>query len=1146
MQKAAFLFLFEQLLERSNSLSLSLSLFLILLSTPIVSGAQNLNDRKVNLHITNVSIKEVFAEIQKQSNIKFVYGEDVNKYSQVKVNLDGDNISVQRALTETLKNTNLRFTQRGEHIMIDEKPTSKNESSQQRGAPGHVKGRIVETGTNEPLIGATVRLLNVDKGTMTDLDGYYSLDNIPSGKYTMEVAYMGYETKQVTVNIPANRTLTHDVTLTVDSKLLDEVVVTGIRRERGSVPHATVSQVAQEIKELTVVASGISSEQISRSADRNAAQAVQRVSGVSIVDDKFVVVRGLNQRYNLTYLNDNVAPATEVYSRSFALDLIPSRVIDKIIVMKSSSPDNQADATGGVVKVFTKEAQAVKHLDIDVQGAMRTGSTFKKMLSHKGGKWDWLGFDDGMRKLPSVVPGFGSTDVAKIPQAEYVRGFSPVLWHQQRSAMPNAQMTINYYDVFKIGDQHISTLTSFNYKHEEEVSDIYRQQGIGKFIAGSEADDKISWDIQGKQTSQLNLLQNFTLRVSDNHRFQFKNFLLQTGTSSNTERVSYNHGRWYMWQKYGKSSQLKRNLDVILSYRQRFLYAGNVSGNHAFGEDKRHQLKWNAGYSYTLQSVPDQRVVRYASPYNSAYGNKDLQYTAVVRQGNLDIKSVLFGSISRTWMRNTDDLYNFSADYKFKPAPWVSLGVGTFQQFKRRHFYRRVYTVNEGDLTGTADDYNTQPGYAGFINPDLIQFNRNNVTEVWSEKYLREDRTGLKVYDRTQGSDAYVGTEQNNAGYASFSLTPWDGKLEVHGGVRAEYNKQAIGAAIPSHSIGAYSAGRGINVPIYTEYGKLDWFPSLSLNVKPNDLFILRGGFSRTINRPEFRETSPFEEMDYEGNQIIMGNPALRPSLSSNWDARVEFYPRNNEKGESVSIGIFHKSITNPIERINSSRRRMELGGISTRISFNNAEKATIKGVEIEATKSLDFIPVVPFKQLSVGLNLSFIQSRVTQDSVQIYGGHHVSIDRRLQGQAPFLMNTGLYYDNPGSGTKASLIYNMVGERIYAAAIGYEEVPNIFGFTGGLFRGSLIELPRHMLDFSITQRIGKGLQAKLAVQNLLNKPVEMAEDYNFTNKYEPYRDMQPEEYTSEDPKEQWREEGDNIASRFHPGRYFSLSVSYSF
>lgn len=1050
------------------------------------------------------------------------------------------NSNIEEALQKSLAGTNLVYKKINDSYTIV--PKAQPQPARQSSGVGAIKGRIVESGTYEPLVGVTVQIKALKKGVISDFDGYYRLENIPAGTHTLEVSYMGYETKTLKVDISPRSTLSHDFVLAVDDNVLEEVIVTGIRKQRRSVPHASQSQLTSEIKSMQVVASGISSEQISKSADRNAAQAVQRVSGVSVVDDRFVVLRGLNPRYNLTYLNNNIAPATEVYSRSFALDLIPSRVIDKIIVMKSSSPENQADATGGVIKVFTKEAQAVRHLDVDVQVAMKTGSTFQKMLSHQGGKWDWLGFDDGTRGLPSVVPGFGSTDIAKISQAKYVEGFTPILWHSQRSALPNAQITVNYYDAFKIGGFYLYSLTSANYKHEESVTNRFRQQGIGEYTSDDTA-DKLSWDLQGSQTSQFNLLQNFTLKLGNQHDIQLKNFLLQSGVSNNTERTSIRHNAWYHFQKNGSANPFSQNLDAILSYRERFLYAGNLSGNHSFGTEGKHQLKWNLGYNFTRQSVPDQRVVRYTSPYNIAIGDRDLQYTAVIRQGG-DQKRVLFGSISRTWLQNTDDLYNLSADYKVKLAPWASLGVGTFQQYKRREFYRRVYTVNEGDLTGSADDYTTRPGYSGFINPHLIQFNRNDIAEVWSNKYLRDDKTGLKVYDRTQGSDTYKGTEQNNAGYLSGTLTPWEGLVELHGGVRIEYNKQAIGAAFPANSTLEFSGtGHHINRPIYTEYAKLDWFPSVSISIKPLPNLILRGGYSQTINRPEFRETSPFEEIDYEGDQVVRGNPMLRPSFSKNIDARIEYYFGGEEqRGESISIGVFHKQLTNPIERMNYSHRT---GGL-TYITFSNAEKATIRGIEVELNKKLDFIPIVPFKQLSAGVNLSYINSRVTQDSVRLFNSHIVKIDRRLQGQAPFILNAVLYYDNPGIGTKAGLTYNLVGERIYAATPGYDEPAAVFGFKGGAYRGSIIELPRHQLDFSITQRIGKGWQAKLAVQNILNKPIEMAEDFNFTYKYEPYQDLTKEQFVGEDPKEWWREKGDNISSRYHPGRYFSLSLSYSF
>jgi len=135
----------------------------------------------------------------------------------------------------------------------------------------------------------------------------------------MEVSYVGFKTENTEVTVKNGETNNYDVKMS-GSLVLNEVEVKGVRRTRSAVPHTTEKLLTSEIKGLTVVASGISSEQISRSADRNAAQAVQRVSGVSIVDDKFVIVRGLNPRYNLTILNDNVAPSTETNSRAFALD----------------------------------------------------------------------------------------------------------------------------------------------------------------------------------------------------------------------------------------------------------------------------------------------------------------------------------------------------------------------------------------------------------------------------------------------------------------------------------------------------------------------------------------------------------------------------------------------------------------------------------------------------------------------------------------------------------------------------------------------------------------------------------------------------------------------------------------------------------
>lgn len=1139
----------------------SQALLVLIAGMLLVAGAATASAQTVSKKYQVETLASRIQQLSKDYDVNIGYRAEQCNFEVSAMQLV--NARIDEALEKSLRGTSFGYKKGSNGYIV-----AKNETpvtQQPKSANGHLKGRIVEMGSSEPLPGATIRINGTDKGAMSDLDGYYTINNLPAGDYTAEVTYIGYETQQLTIHIQPNRTVTRDIVLTMDSKQLTEVVVTGIRRERGSVPHTTLSQISQEIKGLSVVASGISSEQISKSADRNAAQAVARVSGVSIVDNKFVVVRGLNQRYNLTYLNDNVAPATEVYDRSFALDLIPSRVIDKIIVLKSSAPEYQADATGGIVKVYTKEAQLVKHFDIDVQLGYRSGSTFKDMLTHRGGKWDLLGFDNTMRRLPAALPTYGSTARANLTQKEYVEALSPVLWHNKAAAKPNMQVTANYYDAFKLGGYYLSSLTSFSYKHDEEVRNIYQQQGyvvyseLAGYPVGDESNDKVSHNLQGIQTSQMNLLQNFTFNLDENNRISFKNFLLQSGTSSNTQRVSAGTHDYFYKQHFDQGNGTPliymigyQTLNDVLNYRQRFLYAGNLGGDHSFGGEK-HKLKYNFGYSYTNQETPDQRTIRYDSPLYIKKGKEHLldgtMWAATVRHPqpwsyDSDVTSILFGSISRIWMQNTDDLYNFSADYKFKPIKQLGLAVGTFQQFKRRNFYRRVYTINEGDLTGTKEDYWQPVGTKSWVDPEVVRFNRAEIHKVWSSEYLRDDMSGLKVYDRTAGSDAYVGTEQNNAGYVSFQFTPWSGKLEIHGGVRAEYNRQRIGAAVPPD---IWHNPTGINIPIMVDYGKLDWFPSLNVSVKPSEAFVFRGGYAKTINRPEFRETSPFEEINYENGIMVYGNPGLRPSLAHNYDLRLEFYPRVKEKtGENISLGAFHKTLDSPIERLNRSSRYYNYYA-SNSLSYENAEKATITGLELEINKKLDFIPVAFFNKLSVSGNVSLIKSRVTKDSIHVGGATYIDVDRRLQGQAPYLVNAGLYYDNPGSGTKAGLVYNVVGERIYAAALGYTKPSDqTQHIRGSGIRGSLIELPRHTLDLSITQRIGKGLQAKVAIQNLLNKPVEIVEDFNFTYKYEPFRGLKHKEYTSEDPKERFREEGDNISSRYNPGVYVSASVSYSF
>ena len=1032
--------------------------------------------------------------------------------------LNASNLTVEQALERTLSGTAFTWKKTAETsyaVLKKETPSAKP----QRSGSGTLKGRIVESETSEPIPGAAIRLSD-KQYAVSDMSGYYTFPKVAGGKYTLEVSYVGFKPEKTEITVRAGEN-TYDIKLS-GSTTLGEVQVRGIQRVRGSVPHTTEKLLVAEIKGLSVLASGISSEQISKTTDRNAAEVAQRIAGVTTVDDKFVIVRGLNQRYNLTYLNDNVAPSTETNSRAFAMDLIPSRIIDKIMVYKSPSPENQGDATGGVVKIYTKDAKNVKHFDIEFQAGIRPGTSFNdNFLTYKGGKTDFLGFDDGTRALPSSVPGYGSLVRAQLSPSEYAKTFNPTLYYGKKTALPNMQFTTNYYNAFKVFGKLISSLTSFSYKNEAQKSDVYRQQGLESIYVPLE---KTSTEDRNTATVQMNLLQNFTLNLNENNRIFFKNFLLQQGIDGTTVRIS---------RPTFDTNMFSKDKDIILSYNQRFLYAGNLGGTHYFNEGK-HNLNWNAGYNYSRQETPDQRVIRLTGTTEaSAIGDYNLQWQARGFNGygpDENPVPLALGIISRIWSRSSEGIYNFSLDYTYNPAPWVSVKTGTFNQWKERQLDRRIYTVHEGYVDDPDVSYGLAPGPDRYTDPELTRFHEQDLPNVWSETYLRNDLSGLRVQDRTSGSDTYRGTEQNNSGYLMLNLTPFHSKLEISGGLRFEFNRQKIAAAIPP-VYGGY--GYGINEPVLIDNSARSWLPSLNVSWRPSDNFVVRGAYGKTVNRTEFREVSPFQEMDFENNTILSGNPDLKSATAANYDTRVEFYPRGN-KGDAISAGIFYKEITDPIERINTTNR---VESQFPQISYRNASSATIKGVEIELRKSLDFISGTLFRNLSVIGNVSFIKS-VTKDTTNIYNQNYTAAGRPLQGQAPYIINTGVYYDNAGSGTKLSLVYNVSGMSIYATGRGY--VYN--GYTqSAQYQGSLLELPRHLLDFSFTQRIYKSVQLKLGIQNILNQSVQIAEDYNFTNKYEPLK-TNPNVINKFLKPEQT---GDNISSRYNPGRYFTLTLSYS-
>jgi TonB-dependent receptor len=1142
-----------------------LLIWALLAGFPVRSKAQDVKTTRVTISVHGKTLKEVFRELEQKTGLSINFQDSVVDASR-KVDIDAGNEPLAAVLTRLLAGTHADFIQQGNMIILvpRKEPDQKKEP-----AVATLKGRIVDFETDQPMPGATVGILETGRSVLSDNKGYYEFTRLPEGTYTLVVSYTGYDKNVLPgIRVTSGHPTAFDVKMAA-GKSLDQVVVQGGAHRIKTVTHSTDKELIAEIRSATGSVSGISNEQISKSADRNAAEVVKKIAGVSVVDERFIIVRGMNERYNLTYLNGNVAPSTELYDKAFAYDLLPSPVIDKILVYKSPVADMVADYGGAAIKVFTKNAMPVKHLDIGAQVAHRPGSTMTNINSYSGGKYDFLGFDDGTRKLPWFAPSYfqSNKQVSGIDQQTMVKAFSPVLDYGTAHSLPDMQFFVNYYDNFKIG-RHIRLydLTSVTYTHETRFFGVYEQTGntyaypfvdqAGSSLIGQ--NNQITNSQQTTEIGKVNVLENLTLKWNKHNSISLKNFFINEGRVLTTVNSSHDNELPVIDSTYHTNYPQHT---INLSFQQRLLYFGNLTGEHTFGTGDRQELAWNLGYTFSQQNVPDQRNSSFYSgqyPYAIAGEPSALGYVAAgtntgsVGDGDL-------GMISRTFIKLNDNVNNGSLDYTFHARPDLSLKAGTYQLFKTREVGRRIFLVNRGGLQ--PGEFLQPPGSEsigqgwaegyGNSNPNLIFFRQQYLNTIWNPANFPNDGSGLAIYDATTVSDSYVGSEQNNAGYLMGDWNPVGKALTLNAGLRVEYDCEKIA--------GGTDNGAGANIdPIKASHSKTSFLPSVNITYRPGSLFVIRSGYGRTVNRPELRELTPYNDFDYQTSETIIGNPSLVSATIDNYDLRAEFYPRSSRQNELFNAGIFYKTLRNPIERMRSATDASSGPGNFTIIGFDNAISAKIYGVEAEVRKNLSFIPGKLFHDLSIFANAAFIKS-TTVDPTQDQNGNirdtGVNVPGRpLQGQSPYVINAGLFYENPSWGTRIGASFNVSGPRIYAKSVANshskEQVSNSGDssvFDG--IRPDLLELPRKLLDLSLSQRIVSSLVLKVSMQNLLKAPFRIVEDHNYNQRYDK---EYPVPVTSSSNGRltpgvtYYYYQGDNIYNKYNPGQYFLCQLTYAF
>ena len=908
-----------------------------------------------------------------------------------------------------------------------------------------IKGKVTDSTTGEPLIGATVQIDGTTKAAATDIDGLFAFSGLDeNANYTLTIKYISYKTKKIDGVRAETQPQVIEIKLTPDEQTLNEITVTGVARKN------TEIAVIQMTKSSPVIVSNVSAQEITKTQDTNAGEVIRRVPGVSLIDDKFVMVRGLSQRYNNVWINGGAVPSSEADSRAFSFDLIPSSQIDNMQIVKTPSPEYPADYTGGFITITTKDIPAENTAELSVGGNWNDITSFSDFKYAKGSGTDFLGFDSGMRGLNgginstlNSIAGNGVDLLNNHLNNDWrVRNMNPV---------GDLKLSGSLGRRWKLGDRQLGMIAAFNYSNEYRKYENMQNNLFGVYDADKDQSNylRYSVDDQYNHNVRLGAMLNFTLLSADgNSKYQLKNIFNQIGNDR------------YTWRE-GLSAQSDNENSAEYYYRSRTTYNGQITGKHTFALD---ELDWSASYSYANRNVPDRR--RYL--INDALEPGVMQLTSP-------------NDISREWTKLDEHIVsaavNDKHDFKFGSFT-PSLKFGAYGEYRTRKYTTRDFIYNWNAASNTLPD----------------GFRQNDLSEMLSdESYFGADR--LYLLEEQHMRNNYKGNNYLGAGYFAANIPL--GNFNIYAGLRYEYDHMEL---ITNTRDNAES-------PFSHNYEYNDLFPSVNTTYKINDQHQLRLSYGKTVNRPEFREVSPSVFYDFDLASNVQGNTDLKPCYIQNVDFRYEFYP---SKGEIISIAAFYKYFDSPIEWTYTVT-----GGTSLVYSYMNAQRANNYGIELDIRKDLSFIGLPGF---SWSFNGALIKSRVK------FEAGSKEEDRPMQGQSPYLVNTGLFYKNDKLQLDVALLYNRIGKRIIG--VGRSE-----GTTSGneaLRVPDSYEMPRDVIDLSASKKFGNHWELKLSIRDLLAQKVY----------YKQFADVHYSNGTSR--------EVEQITRAYKPGRNIGVSAVYKF
>lgn len=891
-----------------------------------------------------------------------------------------------------------------------------------------ISGKITDGSTGDIMRSVTVELLTKDKqstkkGAYSDVTGKYTIKKVQQGVYSLRFRYVGYETKLIeNVEVPTGKNVTVNVTLSPETKKSEEVVVTARANKESK------EAILAQRKNSAQVSDGVGQEEIAKLPDGDAGQALKRITGVTVVGDKFVYVRGVSERYNNTTLNGAALTSTEPDKKAFAFDMFPSEFLQSANVIKSFTPDMPGNFAGGLVQLNTIDFPQGFAFKVGLSSAYNDNVSLKSgaFQTYSGGATDWLASDDGTRALVSGMPST-STELDNLirragnPEAdngaaarEWIalgRSFNSGVWKQDAIAAPiNTGTSISYSNLFDIADNDFGIIASANYSNGYNINQIGRAglSGAGNEqynYAGSVSTRSMGWGG----------LFNMAYKLGGHSTVSFKNIYNQSAD----DEVVVLQGNDY--------NQDRERRFYSAQFVEKSLYSGQVAGQHNLPGDIL--TEWNGGFSRSTRNEPDLRRLRYSRQNDNELFSADVP--SETAKGDGTVAGRFFSDL-------IDNAYTAGLNITI-PVSTAKIKTGALLERRDREFGARSFTIIQSKSIFPDVD---PEGINLTASPDKL-FDSTNFRA-----------NGLGIAEDSKKSDQYAADEQLNAGYAMVDMpfSIGDENFRIITGVRVENNTQRLPAVYT-----------GDNQLISIERNTTDILPALNLIWKTSENTNVRVSGSQTLTRPNLREFAPFAFFDFQRQARVQGNTDLQRALIWNFDARYEYFPR---PGEVLSVSTFYKSFQNAIEEtiLPSSGNPV--------FSFQNASGTALNyGIEFELRKQLGFI-AEDLENLGASVNVSLINSEVN-----VRQGN-LNDTRPMWGQSPYSINLGLFYQHPDIGTQVNVGYNRSGERIIQVGLlgSYDFAnPHVY------------EQPRDVVDISLSQPIIAGLEARLVVRDVLNQ-----------------------------------------------------------